>query len=290
MPTTLPCSIPVLSKALGERFRFGAGDGRAGGQGVVLRAHRHRTLDGSSAADDVAFKLYTDAAQVERVEREVAVLATLRHPALARLIEHGTVELDTLAIRYVAFEFIEGDPLDHRLASGGPLPSRAAAIVGRDVAAALDHIWQGRVVHRDVNPKNIMLRVGDREAVLIDLGIARHLSQRTLTTAGSTWGTVGYMAPEHERADQDLTCLSDVYSLGVTLFESLLGRHPTDGDQRKLTTACPSGAALLPTAPAALVHLIDRMLSPRPAFRPQPDEVVAELDSLLAVLPPTNRT
>ncbi|MBS1983433.1 MAG: serine/threonine protein kinase [Bdellovibrionales bacterium] len=280
MPASLIVDPAELAAQLGGRFVI-ANDGRAGGQGLVVRATRRTAQDGTPAQDDVALKLYFDAVQVERVEREVAVLHRLRHPSLSRVVEHGSVSLGGRTLRYVAFEFIDGDPLDHRLTNSGALAPRTVAIVGRDVASALSHIWRERIVHRDVNPKNIMLRIGDREAVLIDLGIARHLNESTLTSLGKTWGTMGYMSPEHQRAEQALTSLSDVFSLGVTLLEALTGTHPTGGDQSLIATRCPLTAAVAPSAPAGLAQLIDRMLSHRAAFRPDPEALSEEFSTLV---------
>ena len=97
--------------------------------------------------------------------------------------------------RYIIWEFIHGEALDSRLARAC-VPPRTVACIGRDVATALCAIWAKRVVHRDVNPKNIMLRIGEDGAVLIDLGVAKYLDQTPLTALGFTWGTKGYLSPE----------------------------------------------------------------------------------------------
>jgi serine/threonine protein kinase len=200
----------------------------------------------------------------------------LRHPNLANLIEHGRVTIDAQSVRYVAWEFIDGEALDHKLRAG-PLPAKTVACMGRDVARAIEHIWTARIVHRDVNPKNIMLRVGDREAVLIDLGVARHLGEKTITTTGVTWGTVGYLSPEQCQADRQLTCQSDVYCLGIVLQQALCGRHPTNGDQVALITKPVRTVDLVPNTPAALADLIDRMFLARAAFRPTPAAIAEKL-------------
>ncbi len=268
--------------ALGGRFSIQQQLG-IGGQGVVYRATRTLALDGSVAADAVALKLHTDPGQDARVEREIAAMQRLRHPNLANLLEHGRVVIDGKAVRYVAWEFIEGESLDRRLVVGALAP-RTVACIGRDVARAIAHIWTARIVHRDVNPKNIMLRVGERDAVLIDLGVARHLDEKTLTATGMTWGTMGYISPEQANALQQLTCQSDVFCLGVVLQQALCGRHPTNGDQLQLVTAPPRTASVAPGAPVAVAEVIDRMLLLRPAFRPTPSAVADVFGALVTVV------
>ena len=277
----MPIDMTELATVLDGRYKLHLGS-RGGGQATVFRATRLRDADGTAAADDVALKLYEHAAQVERIQREVALMQRVRHAALANYVEDGEIILDGKSYRFVAYDFIEGEALDERLRRGA-LPVRLVALIGRDIATAIAAIWAERIVHRDVNPKNIMLRVGEREAVLIDLGIARHLAQSPLTTLGSTWGTAGYMAPEHDRAEQGLSCKADIYSLGLVLQEALLGRHPTGGSQQALAAGAPETATVAPAAPAGLARVIDRMLATRPAFRPGPEEVRAAMLPFLSL-------
>jgi len=271
-----------VAAALGGRYSIHE-KLRVGGQGVVYRAVRTVALDGSEASDQVALKLHTDPGQDVRVEREINAMERLRHPNLANLVEHGRVKIDGASVRYVAWEFIAGQALDHKL-KAGPLPPRTVACVGRDVARAIEHIWTARIVHRDVNPKNIMLRVGDRDAVLIDLGVARHLDEKTLTAAGLTWGTMGYLSPEQYHAEPQLTCQSDVFCLGIVLLQTICGHHPTGGDQAALIAMPPRTSDVAPNAPAAIAELIDKMFLPRAAFRPAPGAIAEKFSELLPKL------
>lgn len=256
---------------------------RVGGQGLVHRAHRVRTLDGSVTDDEVALKINLDPGQDERVEREIQAVKGHRHPNLAYLVEHGTTNIGGRDARYLAWEYIAGGPVD-ALTAAGPLTFRQAAVIGRDVSRAIEHLWTKRIVHRDVNPKNIMMRQGDHEAVLIDLGVARHLDRTTITAAGLTWGTAGYFSPEQCRCEQQLTCASDMYSLGISLQEALIGRHPTGRDQRRLYAGAPTTASLIATAPAGLANLIDELLRFRAAFRPHPSIASQRFSDLAAQL------
>jgi serine/threonine protein kinase len=270
--------VDLSFDSLQDRFNLGAELGR-GGQGVVFHARRLRLPDGSSSDDDVALKIHLDPDQDERVAREIEVMARLRHPCLANLLEHGTLRGADHDARFIVWEFIDGSPLSKRI-SQGPLSPRLAAIIGRDVSTALTHIWSQRVVHRDVNPKNIMLRRGDQAAVLIDLGAARHLDQNTITAVGTTWGTPGYMSPEQARGDSQLTCFSDVFTLGLTLVEAITARHPTNRRQDLLQTAEIRPSSFLTTAPTGMTQLLDRMLAHRIAFRPSPTVLAQEFGRL----------
>jgi serine/threonine protein kinase len=277
---TFPLS--EANASLGSRFRIGALI-RGGGQGVVCRGLRTSANSGQPTNDDCAVKYYFDPAQDERVDREIRALDGFTHPNLANIIEHGRISVNGESVRYVAWEYIDGDALDLKIKKG-PLPGKVVACVARDVARAIDHIWSKRIVHRDVAPKNMMLRKGDVEAVLIDLGIARHLFESPLTAPGLTWGTQGYLSPEQCRAEANLTCHSDIFSLGVSLQEALAGRHPTRGDQQMLTASPPKTSDLVPSSPAALAQIIDLMLSLRAPFRPLPGALVVRFADLAARL------
>jgi serine/threonine protein kinase len=153
---------------------------------------------------------------------------------------------------YLAWEFIEGQPLSVQL-KAGPLLESEVLSIGRDVSAAIAEIWSQRIVHGDIKPSNIMLRNCDgyimvgsvASAVLIDLGAARYLDQENIrilrhskyrypidtAAAVKPIGTWGYSSPEQISGVKPLSCASDVFSLGVVLLQCLLGRHPTGYDQ-----------------------------------------------------------
>lgn len=267
---------------LAARFDFGTELG-SGGQGIVFRATRRHLPDGTPANEDVAVKFHYDPNQDERIAREIGMMARLRHACLANLLEHGTVVAGGEQVRFIVWDFIDGEPLPPVIARGA-IPPKTVAIIGRDVATAIHEIWSQNVVHRDVKPANIMLRAGHENAMLIDLGCARHLDHSTLTGAGWSVGTPGYMSPEQGRAETQLTCLSDVFSLGLTLTEALTGHHPTNRRQDLIQTLQIVPSTLAPTAPVGIVQLLDRMLHPRPAFRFRPDQLAEAFDRLARAL------
>lgn len=282
VPPSFATLAAEAQSRLAIRFDFGAEVG-AGGQGVVFRARRRALADGAPSNDDVAIKFHHEPSQDERIEREIRVMTRLRHACLANLLEHGVVTVGQDAVRFIVWEFIEGQPLTHLIAHG-PLPPKTVAVVGRDVSTAISQIWMEHVVHRDVKPANVMVRTGRDNAVLIDMGCARHLDHSTVTGAGWRVGTPGYMSPEQAQAEHQLTCFSDIFALGLTLTEALSGRHPTNNRQDVIETTLIRPSALAPAAPPGLVQILDRMLLLRPAFRPQPDQLAAAFGRLVQQL------
>jgi serine/threonine protein kinase len=244
-----------------------------GGQGAVYRAKP------CGSADDVALKVYFSDQLDERTAREIAALKRLKGETIVRLHADGAVDIRGTTYTYIATTFIEGDVLSSVITQR-QLSDTEIAIIGRDVALAIDELWTNdRIVHRDVKPSNVMLRP-DGRAVLIDLGVARHLNLSPLTTAGKTWGTEGYMAPEHARG-KTLSCKADVFALGVLLQECLLRHHPTGGRQVLLMNGGLKTSALRPNAPADLAEIVDLMLDRSPGVRPTPRRVAEAMQAYI---------
>jgi serine/threonine-protein kinase len=285
----VPADIGV---ALAGRYIVGDEIG-SGGQGVVFRATRIFTPGGTPANDDIALKLHRYHNEDIRVQREIAAMGNISHPNMARLVEHGYFDMAGRRTSYLAWEFIEGQPLSVQLKSGPLLESEVLAI-GRDVCAAIAEIWSQRIVHGDIKPSNVVLRHsegpimvgGVQSAVLIDLGAARYLDQDTIRTLRPSrdsdreesaailrpLGTKGYFSPEQINGIRSLSCASDVFSLGIVMLQSLLGRHPTDYDQGPLVEGIQASGGKL-AASAGTMRTLDKMLSPRPADRPNPAEL-----------------
>lgn len=256
---------------------------RPGAQGAVFQARRTLTPDGVAVDEQIALKLYFSTVELARVEREILAMEQIRHPCLAGLVEHGTISIAGQAVKFVAWEFVNGEPLDGRITAGA-VPLKVLARVGRDVSLAVQELWAKRIVHRDIKPANIMLRNGEQNAVLIDLGVARHLAEPSLTAYGATWGTVGYMSPEQCRTERNLTCKSDMFSLGVVLLEVAGGAHPTGRDQNRLVLTPPKAEDINPLLPSGLAQLLNSLLARRPVFRPDPQLAAVEFDRWASLL------
>ncbi|HWI17890.1 MAG TPA: serine/threonine-protein kinase [Vicinamibacterales bacterium] len=240
----------------------------AGGQGCVFRGE---TLDGSA----VALKVYVPdpgARVEERTEREVQALRAMRCPAIVSLEDFGTVSIRNKPCRFVTTPFIDGVTVS-QLVNQSAMSVAMVAQLAHDVSVAIGAMWSpARIVHRDIKPNNVMWTRGDR-AVVIDLGLARHLSLESLTVTGGVCGTFGFMSPEQFSGSKQLSCKSDVFALGVLLQYCLNRQHPTGGDQWLLAAGAPATSQLAPATPVAMAAVVDLMLRRNPVERPLPTAI-----------------
>lgn len=212
----------------------------------------------------------------QRMRREVDLLFMMRHPAIVRLLSTGR-HGDQV---YLAMEYVPGATLHDAMVQGGPLRPSLALGVARRLLPALAYLQESGVVHRDINPRNIIMAADG--ARLIDFGISRPAMDNTLTREGFVMGTVVYLAPELLRGAMHSTA-SDVFALGLTLAESILGQHPLLYPADDLVARCSALEAgrhldavrTLDMGP--LRNAIESMLAPRPERRPTPAAMAAML-------------
>ncbi|WP_437994014.1 serine/threonine-protein kinase [Sorangium sp. So ce145] len=260
------------------------GEAASGGMGTVYKAYDR--LGGAAVALKIV-RLRNEI-QIERFEREAALLAALVHPGIVRYVAHGsTPEGD----RYLAMEWLDGEDLAARLARR-VLPASEGLLLVRRAADALAFAHARGIVHRDIKPSNLFLPGGDAGRVkLVDFGIARPSSDAgRVTVTGGVLGTPGYMAPEQVEAHSAPDPRSDVFSLGCVLFECIAGQpafasaSPMASLSRVLLMNPPRLRDVRADAPAPLDELVARMLSRQPGDRPRDGaEVAAELDRIAAM-------
>ncbi len=219
----------------------------AGGMGEVYLAHD------TTLRRDVAVKLLpgdaaNDKDRLQRLEQEAYAASTLNHPNILTIYEVGNQD----GSYFVAAEFVDGESLRQRIARG-PLELREVLDIGVQVASALGAAHAAGIVHRDVKPENIMMRK-DGIVKVVDFGLAKLLergdhqsaTQAADTTPGTVLGTVQYMSPEQARA-QETDSRTDIWSLGVVLYELLAGRATFPGNSTSDVIA-----AILKTDPPPL--------------------------------------
>ena len=195
-----------------------------GGMAEVYLA-RDQLLDRRVALKVLFPELSIDRSFVERFRREAQSAANLSHPNIVSVYDWGE-EDDTY---FIVMEYIDGKPLSALLRAQGPLLADRAASIGADVAAALAFAHRNGVVHRDVKPGNVLLDGNDHVKVT-DFGIARAANTKeNLTQTGAVMGTATYFSPEQAQG-YGVDPRSDVYSLGVVLYEMVTGRPPFAGD------------------------------------------------------------
>ncbi|MEM6335405.1 MAG: bifunctional serine/threonine-protein kinase/formylglycine-generating enzyme family protein, partial [Bacteroidota bacterium] len=214
-----------LRERLGTRYTLLGEIGR-GGMGIVYRARRQEA-ESLIALKVLPPHLLTPADRdeyVERFRRETEALQSLPpHEHVVRVYESGEVD----GYPYMEMELVEGRPLDQLLREEGPLPFERVVTLGAPLARALAHAHRHEIVHRDVKASNIRVTDEDRP-VLLDFGIARPKHTHTLTQKGTALGTPQYMSPEQANG-HPATYQSDLYSLGVVLYECLCGAAPFAG-------------------------------------------------------------
>ncbi|HEY8582953.1 MAG TPA: serine/threonine-protein kinase [Capillimicrobium sp.] len=238
----------------------------AGGFGTVWLAHDER-LDRSVAVKRIPL----DDGDPERAEREAQAAARLSHPAIVTLYETGSDE-DAC---YLVSELVRGASL-RELLDEGALSDRDVATIGASLCEALAHAHARGVIHRDVKPGNVMVPDqvpdGSPAAKVCDFGIARIVGGEALTRTGDVVGTLAYMAPEQAEGKR-VTAASDVYALGLVLYEALSGTNPVRGagpadTARRVGTELPELRRLRRDLPEQLCDAIDAAVAVRPQDRP----------------------
>jgi serine/threonine-protein kinase len=246
----------------------------SGGMGDIFEA-RDTDLQRSVAIKVLASKHVEDETMKQRFLREARMASQLNHPNIATIYEIG----EAAGNPYIVMEYVEGETLSDRLGNG-PLDLKEIVEIGLQTAEALAEAHERQVVHRDIKSANIMITPRGKVKVL-DFGLAKPVpatsrtSKTRLTESGVLLGTVSYMSPEQATGRGEVTHLSDIFSLGVVLYEVTTGRLPFEGDTYFQTIgaisrrAHPSLKRYRKDAPRELVEVIDRLLKKSPEDRYQ---------------------
>jgi tRNA A-37 threonylcarbamoyl transferase component Bud32 len=272
----------LVGMQLSGRYRLDAQIG-AGGMSTVYRAF-DQTLERQVAIKLMHREIASDSDQLERFRREARAVAQLSHPHIVGVIDAGEDE----GRPYIVFEYVEGETLKERIRRLGRLPVDEAIAYAIEIARALGCAHSHHIVHRDVKPQNVLID-GEGSAKVTDFGIARTLDQEGLTADGRVLGTTDYVSPE-QALGHDVNGQSDIYSLGVVLYEMLVGDVPFHGEtqvsvaMKHVREDMPDLQSRRPEASATLASVLDRMTDKDLGRRYQDvPSLVADLEEALAI-------
>ncbi|HET6575450.1 MAG TPA: serine/threonine-protein kinase [Fimbriiglobus sp.] len=198
----------------------------SGAMGTVYQATWHKDgQDVPVALKVIALGLASNEGAMARFEREANILKQLRHPHIVRLYATGRYKQTP----FIAMEHVNGEGLDRVLGRRGKMGWEDVVGYAKQLCEALQHAHEKGIIHRDLKPSNLMV-TPDGRLKLTDFGIAKDTDVTSLTGANSTIGTAAYMSPEQCKGDRNLTAKSDLYSLGIVLYELVTGRKPFTAD------------------------------------------------------------
>jgi len=254
-----------IGAELGGRYRLLALLGQ-GGMATIYRA-----LD-TQLGREVAVKLLRpeylrDPDFSSRFRQEAQNAASLSHPNVVTVYDYG----EDPSGPYIVMEHVDGEDLASILRRVGPLPPQQAARVAAAIARALAAAHARGIVHRDVKPGNVLIGQDGRVKV-VDFGIARALAEAQMTLPGTTLGSVHYFSPEQARGEP-ATAASDVFALGIVLFEMMTGRRPWESDSAasvalaRLSGPVPDPALIRPSIPPELAAISRRAMAMDPVAR-----------------------
>jgi tRNA A-37 threonylcarbamoyl transferase component Bud32 len=271
----------LVGMCLNGRYRLDAQIG-SGGMSTVFRAF-DTTLERRVAVKLMHREIASDSDQLERFRREARSVAQLSHPHIVGVIDAGEED----GRPYIVLEYVEGETLKERIRRMGRLPIDEAIAYAIEIARALGAAHARAIVHRDIKPQNVLV---DEEgsAKVTDFGIARSLEEEGLTADGRVLGTTDYVSPE-QALGHDVDGQSDIYSLGIVLFEMLTGDVPFHGENqisvamKHVREDLPDVQVLRPEVSARLAAVLDRMTEKDLGQRhPDAAAVEADLEDALA--------
>jgi eukaryotic-like serine/threonine-protein kinase len=248
---------PLVGTLLSGRYRLDAQIG-TGGMSTVYRAF-DTTLERTVAVKLMHREIASDSDQLERFRREARAVAQFSHPHIVGVIDAGEDD----GRPYIVFEYVEGETLKDRIRRSGELPVDESLAYAIEITRALGAAHRRGIVHRDIKPQNVLI---DEEgmAKVTDFGIARSLDEEGLTADGRVLGTTDYVSPE-QALGHAVNGQSDIYSLGIVLYEMLAGDVPFHGENqvavamKHVRDDIPDIARLRPEVTASVAAVLDHM-------------------------------
>ena len=272
----------MIQRVLSGRYELEEKIG-SGGMAEVYKAH-DRLLARPVAVKILHEAYRSDIEFIERFHREAKSAARLSHPNIVSIYDVGVAGND----HFIVMEYVQSSTLKKKIQDEGPLSLLTATQIAKDIASGLTHAHANNIVHCDIKPHNILM-TADGRAKITDFGIARAVTESTLTYGGSVIGSVHYFSPEQARGGA-ITPKSDVYSLGIVLYEMLTNRLPFTGENpiaiamKHIEEEPISPSRYRPQIPPMLEAIVCRAMSKSPEIRPSSFELVQELSNVEAAL------
>ena len=257
----------MIGKVLDNRYELVEFVGK-GGMALVYRAIDRRT--GHSVAVKILRPEYNqDAEFSSRFEREATTASKMSHHNIVNLLDVG----QDGDIRYLIMEYVNGQTLKDVIRQKGALPPMVAAQIGIRILSALQHAHNNGIIHRDIKPQNILMDA-EGHIKVSDFGIARVAGANTISTDDSVMGSVHYFSPEQAK-NESVTFSSDLYSVGVCLYEMMTGQPPFDGETpvavalQHINNKPRPMSELNPDVPPAIERVVQKAMEKRPEMRYQ---------------------